>query len=194
MPLIPEDPKQKQALGVIAVSLVVLYLANSFWYSGASEAVELEEARVQNMESQNRTAQALAIREGRDTEERMAAYERHIAQLEQLIPESSEVAALLNEISTVERDVGVTVNLMRPEAVTPGEFYNSQTVEMRIFGEFHDVGRFLTRIASLPRIITPIDVSVERLTGAAGAAFDSPVVVNFRLQTYIVPDRDGGTP
>ena len=149
MPLVPDDPKQKQALAVISVSLVVLYFANSLWYSGATEAVEAEEARVENMQAQNRTAQALAIRAGQDTEERMALYERHIAQLEQLIPESAEVAALLDQISTVERDVGVTVDMMRPEAEEPGDFYSKQTFEMRVFGEFHDVAHFLTRIASV---------------------------------------------
>lgn len=195
MPLIPDDPKQKQALAVIAVSLVVLYFANSLWYSGATEEVEALQARVENMQAQNRTAQALAIRAGQDTEERMALYERHIAQLEQLIPESAEVAALLNQITTVGRDVGVTVDMMRPEAEEPGDFYTKQTYEMRVFGEFHDIGRFLTRIASLSRILTPIDVSVEEFTDPRAASFDAPVIVNFRFQTYIVPDREpGGAP
>ena len=62
MALIPDDPKQKQALAVMAVSLVVLYFANSLWYSDAIGTVESEEARVENMQAQNRTAQALAIR------------------------------------------------------------------------------------------------------------------------------------
>lgn len=194
MPLIPDDPKQKQALAVIAVSLVVLYFANSLWYSGATETVEAEEARVENMQAQNRTAQALAIRAGQDTEERMDLYERHIAQLEQLIPKSAEVAALLNQITTVGRDVGITVDLMRPEAEEPGDFYTRQTYQMRVFGEFHDVGRFLTRIASLSRILTPIDVSVEEFSDPRAASFDAPVIMNFRFQTYIVPDREGESP
>ncbi len=194
MPLIPDDPKQKQALVVVSLSLVVLYFANSFWYSGATEAVEAEEARVENMQAQNRTAQALAIRLGEDTEERMAVYERHIAQLEQLIPRSAEVAALLDQISTVERDVGVTVDMMRPEAEEPGDFYTKQTFEMRVFGEFHDLARFLTRIASLSRILTPIDVSVEEFTDPRASSFDAPVVVNFRFQTYVIPDREEANP
>ena len=200
MPLIPDDPKQKQALAAIAFTLALLYFANSLWYSGAIEEVVAEEARVETMEAQNRTAQALAIRAGADTEARMASYERHIAQLEQLIPESAEVAALLDQISNVEREVGVTVNMMRPEAEEPGEFYNRQTFQMRVYGEFHDVGRFLTNIASLSRILTPIDVSLEAFTNPSGGPYDSPVVVNFRFQTYIVPERQslpgpaGGTP
>ena len=194
MPLMPDDPKQKQALAVIAVSLVVLYFANSLWYTGATEAVEAQEARVENMQAQNRTAQALAIRAGQDTEERMALYERHIAQLEQLIPESAEVPALMDEISTVEREVGVTVDMMRPEAEEPGDFYTKQTFEMRVFGEFHDVARFLTRIASLSRILTPIDVSVEEFNDPRALSFDAPVVVNFRFQTYVIPDREEANP
>ena len=194
MPLMPDDPKQKQALAAIALSLAMLYFANNLWYAGATEAVEAQEARVENMQAQNRTAQALAIRAGQDTEDRMALYERHIAQLEQLIPESAEVAALLDQISTVERDVGVTVDLMRPDAEEPGDFYTRQTFEMRVFGDFHDVARFLTRIASLSRILTPVDVSVEEFTDPRSASFDSPVVVNFRFQTYVIPDREAGSP
>ena len=181
MALIPDDPKQKQALAVIAVSLVVLYFANNLWYSGAMEAVEAEEARVENMQAQNRTAQALAIRAGQDTEERMALYERHIAQLEQLIPEEAEVAALVDQISLAGREVGVTVATLRTNPPEVGEFYTVQTFDMSVFGEFHDVGRFLTDIASLPRILTPMDVSVEEFVDPRGSTFDAPVVVNFRF-------------
>ena len=88
MALIPDDPKQQRALGAIALSLVVLYFANSLWYSGSVELVEAEEGRVENLLSQNRTAQALAISAGRGLEERMALFERHVAELEQLIPSS----------------------------------------------------------------------------------------------------------
>ena len=202
MPLIPDDPTQKQALAAIAFSLALLYFANSLWYSGAVEEVESQEARVENMQAQNRTAQALAIRAGQDTEERMALYERHISQLEQLIPASAEVPALMNQISTVEREVGVTVQNLRPAPEEPGDFYNTQTVEMRVYGEYHNVGRFLTRLASLSRILTPIDVSMELFTAQQASTFDSPVLVNFRFQTYVVPERQevpdagptGGTP
>ena len=124
----------------------------------------------------------------------MAVYERHIAQLEQLIPQSAEVAALLDQISTVERDVGVTVDMMRPEAEEPGDFYTKQTFQMRVFGEFHDLVRFLTRIASLSRILTPIDVSVDPFNDPRAVDFDTLVVVNFRFQTYVIPDREEENP
>ena len=126
MALLPTDPKQQQALAAVAVSLVVLYAANSLWYSGAKQEVETQETRLETLQTQNRTAQTLAISAGQDVEEKMALFERHIAQLEQLIPGSEEVAAVVDEISVVAREVGVDVNLIRPEQAEPGLFYAKQ--------------------------------------------------------------------
>ncbi len=195
MALIPDDPKQRNALGAIVLCLVALYFANSLWYSGAKEELAAEQARLETLETQNRVAQTMAITGGRDLEERMAVYERHLAQLEQLIPASEEVAALLAEMTRVSREVGVNLDLMRPEASEPGAFYTKETFEIRVLGEYHDVGRFLTRIASLPRIITPTDLQLDQFADTRSATeYTSPVQVTFRIQTYVVPDRDGGGP
>ena len=165
------------------------------WYSGAKEALVAQQDRLESLETQNRVAQTLAISGGRDLEERMAVYERHILQLEQLIPESEEVAALLAEMTRVSREVGIDLDLMRPETSEPGAFYTKETFEIRVLGEYHDVGRFLTRIASLPRIITPTDLQLDQFADSRAATdYTSPVQVTFRIQTYVVPDREGGGP
>jgi len=193
MALLPTDPKQQQALAAVAVSLVILYVANSFWYSDAKQEVETQEARLETIQTQNRTAQTLAISAGQGVEEKMALFERHIAQLEQLIPGSEEVAAVVDQMSVVAREVGVDVNLIRPEQAEPGLFYDKQTYQIRVLGEYHDIGEFLTRIASLPRIITPMDVQLDPYDDPTGSlGYDSPVEVTFRIQTYIAPDREGG--
>jgi type IV pilus assembly protein PilO len=195
MGLIPEESKQKNALAGIVFCLVAVYFANSMWYSGAQEELAAQQARLESLETQNRVAQTLAITGGQDLEARMAVYERHIAQLEQLIPGSEEVAALVNELSRVARDVGISMNMMRPEASEPGAFYTKETFEIRVLGEYHDVGRFLTRIASLSRIVTPSDLQLEPFTDTRGATdYLSPVQVTFRIQTYVVPDREGEGP
>ena len=195
MALIPDDPKQQKALGAIAVSLVVLYFANNLWYSGAVEAVEAEEGRVENLASTNRTAQALAISAGRGLEDRMVLIERHVAELEQLIPSLEEEALVVNQMSQVARDVGVDLTSISPEAPELGEFYTQTVYRLVVLGEYHDVGRFLTGIASLPRIITPSDVQLTPFNDPSGAlGFDSPVRMNFRIRTYLAPDRPAGTP
>jgi type IV pilus assembly protein PilO len=197
MALLPDDPKQQKALGVIALSLVVLYVANTYWYAGAVETVEAEEGRVENLAAQNRTAQALAISAGRGLEDRMILIERHVAELEQLIPSSEEVALVMDQMDQVARDVGINVTMTRPEAVvqSEGQVYAQQAFQMRILGDYHDVGRFLAGVASLPRIITPSDLSLQPFNDPSGSlGFDAPVEVNFRIQTYLAPDRPAVPP
>ena len=121
----------------------------------------------------------------------MALFERHVAELEQLIPSSEEVALVMNQMDEVARDVGVNVVLTRPQAVVPGPFYDQQSYQIRVLGEYHDVGRFLSGVASLPRIITPSDVQLEPFNDPTGSmGFDATVEVNFRIQTYLAPDRE----
>ena len=195
MALIPDGSQHQKALGAIAVSLVILYLAHSFWYGDAMDTVEVDEARVDVLVSQNRQAQALAISAGRGLEERMALYERHVAELERLIPRSEEVAAVVDQMSEVARDAGVSVTDIRPEAAVPGPFYAKQIYQIRVVGEYHAVAMFLTGIASLPRIITPSDVTLVPFTDPTGSmGFDSPVEVNFRIQTYLAPERTEAIP
>ena len=125
----------------------------------------------------------------------MALFERHVAELEQLIPSSEEVASVINQMDQVARDAGVTVQMTRPDAVQPGPFYAQQAYQIRILGEYHDVGRFLSGIASLPRIITPSDVQLQPFNDPSGSlGLDSPVEVSFRIQTYLAPDRPAEIP
>jgi len=61
-----------------------------------------------------------------------------------------------------------------------------------VVGEYHDVGRFLTAVASLPRIITPTDMELDQFTGAPPSPdIQNPVVARFRIQTYVIPDGSG---
>jgi Tfp pilus assembly protein PilO len=58
---------------------------------------------------------------------------------------------------------------------------------MRVIGEYHDVGQFLTTVASLARIITPVDVSVAPFVNDDLIEYDSGIVVDFEIETYVLP-------
>lgn len=199
MALIPEDPKQRNAI-IIAILIVVgFYFFHSNWYTPRQAEIERMERRLTQLEDQNRRARVIATQGAEGLEQRLAVYERHIVQLERLIPESEEVPALLNEILVEARNTRVEVTGIRPEPVQVGEFYTRESYELTAVGDYHDMGRFLTAIASLPRIITPVDLNISRFT--RGPEAESPVVASFRILTYTLPtgravvdaaDEDGG--
>lgn len=195
MALIPDNPKQKNALVVGLLFVVGLYLVNTYWRADRLAEVEQGESRLEVLENSNRTAEIIAARGGTALEERMVVYERHIAQLEALIPLEEQVASLLNDLTLLQRELGVQLDLMRPEPAEPSDFYTKQTYLLRVIGEYHDVSRYVTRVASMERIITPIDLSLTLFASPGRFRdYESPVQAEFRIQTYVIASDESLPP
>lgn len=200
MALLPDDPKKKNALFAAILALVGLYAFHSFWYADKRDALDVVEARLEQLDDQNRRAQIIATRGGRELEEKLAQYERHLIRLEQLIPQSDEVPALLSSMSVEARQHDVELILLRPETDEQGAEYTKDLYQVGVNGSYHNVGRFLAAIASLPRIITPtdLDMTVNRQTrgpGPGGSDNDEiDVSAQFRIMTYLIPQAGPPAP
>lgn len=193
MALIPDDPKQRNALVIGVVALAGFYFFWSMWYSPRAEQVVGLETRLEQLERENQRAQTVATRGTENLEERLALYERHMIQLEQLIPDSEEVPRLLDQITGEARRHRVNMATTRPEPDEVGAYYTKDSYEYQVYGEYHDVGRFLAAIASLPRIITPVDVELALFSGTQPLDMEWPVTATLRLETYLLP-APGTTP
>lgn len=188
MALIPEDPKQRNAFLVILALLAGMYVFHAYWYTPRAEAADAMQTRLDDLQERNRQAQILAARGGQDLRERMRLYERHVARLEQLIPQSEEVPTLINQITDQARRIGVEVTSLNPDAVEPGAYYTRQTYSMGVVGAYHDVAEFLTSIASLQRIVTPLNLDIQDAENLSDIYdMEAPVLVNFQIQTYVLP-------
>lgn len=193
--LIPDNPKQRNAMMAGAVLLLLIYPFHAFWYSGKREEVGAMQTRLERIEADNRRAQVVAARGGGNMDETMALYERHVAALEQLIPAAEEVAGLLDDVSERARRVGVEQNRFTPEPTETGAYYNRRSFEMAVVGEYHDIGRFLTEIASLPRIVTPVELDlVPWEQEAVYPDMIAPVLATFRIETYVLPETQPAPP
>ncbi len=188
MALIPDDPRQRNALLIGVVALAGFYFFWSMWYTARDEEVNSLETRLEQLEIENRRAQRVAIGSAEELEERLALYERHMTQLEQLIPDSEEVPRLLDQIMEQARRHGVDLGGIRPEPEEVGAYYTKSSYEYQVYGEYHDVGRFLAAIASLPRIITPVDLELGRFSGTQPLDMEWPVSATLRVETFLLPD------
>ena len=191
----PTDPKQRNwMLGGVAF-LVAIVPFHMYLLAPIEEANAVVLTHVETLDAQNRGARVQAARGGGELEENNRLYERHVLKLEELIPEAEEVGPLFNDVATVARLSNVTIDRMVPEPAEIGAFYDKTSYDMAVIGEYHNVGRFLTGVASLSRIVTPVEVDVqlfeapERYPGMV-----APVIVTFRIETYVVPDRPAAPP
>lgn len=197
MALIPSEPRQRAALLVGFVALAGLYAFHEYWYKPQRSEVESLEARLEQLEERNRRARVLATRGMEELQERLAVFDRHLRQLETFIPRNEEVPRLLESMALEARRNGLgDLATINPEPAQPGAYYTKTSYEVSVIGQYHDVGRFLTAVASLPRIITPMDLQMTARTQrvarggpqAQGAEEPGQVTARFRIETYVLPD------
>jgi type IV pilus assembly protein PilO len=185
----PDDPIQRNWMlgGLALLALIIPY--NMYLLGPRQEANAELQTRVESLETVNRRASVLAAQGGGDLEERLALYEAHVAQLEELIPGREEVPALLDDIGTRARLMSVDMRDLQPQPREPGEHYDRTAYNMAVVGEYHAVARFLTEVASLSRIVTPTQVEVSLFNQAQQyRELESPVQAVFRIETYVLPE------
>ena len=99
-----------------------------------------------------------------------------------MIPSDEELPNLLDAISAEAQRTGVELTLIQPVGATEEQYYTRRVYDMAVTGGYHQIGEFLTRVASLPRIITPIDLTLRR-RGEQGSQLEA----GFRIETYVLP-------
>lgn len=192
MALLPADPKgRKQALVLMLLVVAALWWASKIYLLDDRTAnIEVAEQRLEELEGQNRRARINIARRD-DLQSRMSLLERQLRIFEEFIPESEEVPELLDAISHEATLVGVEPTRLRPQAAEAGQYYTKQTWELSVLGEYHDIGRFLARIASLPRIIKPANVQISQAPRSrATRDMEAPLEVSFVIETFVL----GATP
>jgi type IV pilus assembly protein PilO len=82
------------------------------------------------------------------------------AMLRQL-PNKTEVAELLVDISQTGLASGLEFELFKPQTEVPKEFYAELPITIRVKGTYHEFGSFISGVAALPRIVTVHDINIE---------------------------------
>lgn len=183
---LPDDPAKQKRLLIGALPLLLLFAYWYFLHGDYRQEVTDMETRLERVETANVTARARSA-QGRELEDRLQQFERHIGRLEDLVPRSEEVSQLLNQIHQRAEQVGVEVAAFRPGGSTTGEHYNRRSFDLTVVGTYHNIGRLLADIGSLPRIITPVNLEVnprDEQDRAGGQRLEA----SFEIETYVLPD------
>lgn len=72
---------------------------------------------------------------------------------QELLPEASEMPDLLRQVTTAGNKAGIQFSLFEPQPPAPREFYSEHPVKVKVRGNYHQVGIFLSRLANMPRIV-----------------------------------------
>lgn len=132
-----------------------------------------------------------------DLRRRIEGHRASLAMLRRLVPIRAEVPNLLDDISTRAKIRGVTLSEVVPLATEPGPSpFSTDKYNIAVLGRYDEIGEFFSDIASLRRIIVPIDVSVSPAgmneARALGDTSGSLLQARFQIKTYVKTGEAGG--
>jgi type IV pilus assembly protein PilO len=100
------------------------------------------------------------------------------------------VPALLENVSTAARRVGLDLASVEPMPVLVGEQFDTYRYKVSVKGGYHALAGFLTNVGSLNRIIAPVALDVKQMNAvdkkkARPKDGESTLETDFQIQTYI---------
>jgi type IV pilus assembly protein PilO len=192
MAILANMTKREQSMAGVGVAAVLLLAA--YWYFlYKPKAVELDaiQIHVDSLDKKNQQARAdIASGSLQKLRAQATEYEQSLKVMRQLVPRSNEVPALLEDISTAARRVGLDLSTVEPMPVLPGEQFDTYRYKLAVTGGYHPVGQFLSNVGSLNRIMSPVTMVIKLhpvadRTKARLRKGESLVDTEFQVQTYV---------
>ena len=104
------------------------------------------------------------------------AYKAQLKEMEQSfgamlrqLPNKTEVPNLLVDISQTGLAAGLEEKLFQPSQEVHKDFYAELPIKIRLTGNYHAIGNFVSGIAALPRIVTLHDIQIQPINKQTAA-------------------------
>lgn len=195
MALPPLEPAQRKNMLYVGVFLALATFG--FYdrvYTPRKAGIAELETRLEQLKTVNTRSRAITQGAEGAVNEQMALYRQQLELAEGLIPSNEELPNLLDAISAEATRTGVELTLIQPVGATEESYYTRRVYDMAVVGEYHQIGEFLTRVASLPRIVTATNLTVAPVNRpgqdentAGTAAAQVPLEARFSIETYVIP-------
>ena len=156
-------PATAQAVVILLLMASVIFLG--YWFHTKDQLVVLEDAekKEENLKLvfEKKAKQAVNLEAYEKQLEEMR--ESFGAMLRQL-PNETEVADLLVDVSQTGLASGLEFELFQPGGENPREFYAEMPINIRVIGNYHEFGDFVSGVAALPRIVTLHNIRIGRVS------------------------------
>lgn len=172
---------------IALVAAAVIFLGYWFDVKGQQEDLKQVERKEQELKSQfeNKAAKAANLE----------AYKQQLEEMRQSfgtmlrqLPNKTEVAELLVDVSQTGLASGLEFELFKPEAEIPKDFYAELPISIRVRGSYHEFGSFVSGVAALPRIVTIHDIGIT--PGKDDSNAQGELVMELTAKTYRYLDED----
>lgn len=185
-----QKERDKAMALVVALALALGYAYYAYLYGPKETELGVVQARITKLDAANSAAkQELAAGSVEELRAQARAYAANLQMMRQLVPVGNEVPALLEQISTAARRVGLDIGIVEPQPVIGGTEFDTYRYKMGVAGNYHQVAEFLSNVGALTRIVEPIrlDLKIANSNARRGRSGAGRAVLDagFEIQTYV---------
>lgn len=106
------------------------------------------------------------------------------------LPGQTEIPSLLQDISQAAQVDGLKQDLFRPGGEAPKDFYAEKPIDLTLEGGYHEFGKFVSDVATLPRIVTLHNINIR----PAGGVGNDNLIMTLTAKTYRYLEDDQAAP
>lgn len=96
--------------------------------------------------------------------QQMSDVEERFEELKKQLPTDTEVPGLLEDITEIGLDSGLSFDVISLAPEKKVKFYIELPINIQVKGSYHQLGEFVSGVAALPRIVTLHDFSISPVT------------------------------
>lgn len=170
---------------IIVVVIFAACLAGGYFFHIQNLQIELEQVQSEEndlrVEFEQKAFLAANLEEYRaQTVEMEESFEELLRQL----PSETEVPGLVDDVTETGEGSGLEFDNIALQGEVVQEFYVELPIDIDVVGDYHDFGTFVSGVASLDRIVTLHDFTIN------SRAEDTDLAMNITARTYRYRDVD----
>ena len=177
-------PQQAKVVFCVLLAAFILIMAYLLLIRGKVDelrGLESQEStlRKQFEDEQGKAANLEPLRQ------QLAQMEQVLQQMLRQLPSKTEMPDLIIDISQTALSSGLANELFQPGPESPKEFYAEKPLALRMLGNYHQFGAFVSGVASLPRVVilTMHDISLKPKDGKV-ITRGGPLELSGTVKTY----------
>jgi len=178
----------------VCIFLIVLILLGGWLFmikDKRDEMLRLEsEEATLRADFENKQARASNLE---PLKQQLVQMELILQQMLRQLPSKNEMPDLIVDVSQEALQSGISNELFQPGPETPREFYAEKPISIRMVGNYHQFGAFMSGVASLPRVVimTMHDISLKPRGNNNELLEMAGTIKTYR---YLDPDEQAAAP
>lgn len=178
------------------VILIVSLLVAGAWFYVDTKGQLDELDKAQRKETELRANFEKGLKQAASLEE----YKKQLQEVEKIfgdmlrqLPDKTQVAELLVDVSQTGLASGLEFELFKPLAEVKKDFYAELPIDVRVIGTYAKFGTFVSGLAALPRIVTIHNIRIKRPSSSGSGknaaaekrpGGDAALVMETQVKTY----------